>query len=72
MTGLVRSEFRKIITTNTWWLFLLGVLVFTALSFLLNAFQAHSYLHQPAPQLPPNIPPDQAAAIRADYQARSD
>jgi ABC-2 type transport system permease protein len=71
MTGLVRSEFRKIFTTNTWWLFLLGVLVFTALSFLFNAFQAHNYLHQPPPTLPANIPPDQARQILADYHARS-
>ncbi len=71
MTRLMRSEFRKVVTTNTWWLFLLAVLAFTALSFAFNALQAHTYLHQPQPQLPPNIPPDQARQIRADYEART-
>jgi ABC-2 type transport system permease protein len=71
MTGLVRSEFRKIFSTNVWWLFLLGVLVFTALSFLLNAVQAHSILHAPQPTLPPNLSPDQAAQLRAAFAARS-
>ena len=71
MTGLMRSEFRKIATTNTWWLFLLAVLAFTALSFAFNALQAHSYLHSPPPQLPPDVPPDQARQIMADYQART-
>lgn len=71
MTRLLRSEFRKIVTTNTWWLFLLAVLAFTALAFAFNAIQAHAYLHQPAPQLPPNVPPDQARQIRAAYEART-
>jgi ABC-2 type transport system permease protein len=72
MTRLMRSELRKVVTTNTWWVFLLAVLAFTALAFAFNALQAHTYLHQPAPQLPPNVPPDQARAIRADYEARTD
>jgi ABC-2 type transport system permease protein len=71
MTRLLRSEFRKIVTTNTWWLFLLAVLAFTALAFAFNAIQAHSYLHQPPPELPPNVPPDQARQIRAVYEART-
>ena len=70
MTRLVRSELRKIVTTNTWWLFLLAVVGFTALSFAINAFTAHSILHQPTPQLPPNMSPDQAQQIRAAYDAR--
>ena len=70
MSRLVRSEFRKIVTTNTWWLFLLAVFVLTAASFALNALQAHSYIHQPAPQLPPNMPADQARQIVAEYNAR--
>jgi ABC-type transport system involved in multi-copper enzyme maturation permease subunit len=70
MTRLVRSELRKITTTNTWWLFLLAVLAFTAISFAFNALQAHSILHQPEPQLPANFPADQRAQIHADYVAR--
>ena len=70
MSQLVRSEFRKIVTTNTWWLFLLAVFVLTAASFALNALQAHSYIHEPAPQLPPNMPAEQARQVLADYTAR--
>lgn len=70
MTNLVRSEFRKIFTTNTWWLFLIAVVALTAASFALNALQAHSILHQPPPQLPPNMPPDQARQIQATFAAR--
>jgi ABC-type transport system involved in multi-copper enzyme maturation permease subunit len=71
MSRLMRSELRKVVSTNTWWLFLLGVLAFTALSFAFNALQAHTYLHQPPPQLPPTVPPDQARQIRADFEART-
>jgi ABC-type transport system involved in multi-copper enzyme maturation permease subunit len=70
MTRLVRSEFRKIFTTNTWWLFALGVLGLTAAAFALNAINAHMYIHQPAPQLPPTVPRAQAQQILAAYQAR--
>ena len=39
VTNLVRSEFRKIFTTNTWWAFLVAALALTAASFALNALQ---------------------------------
>jgi ABC-2 type transport system permease protein len=68
--NLVRSEFRKILTTNTWWLFLVAVVALTAASFAFNALQAHSILHAPPPQLPPNMPPDQQRQIQASYAAR--
>jgi ABC-type transport system involved in multi-copper enzyme maturation permease subunit len=71
VNALVRSEFRKILTTNTWWLFLLGVLLLTAASFALNGLQASSILHEPLPSIPPSVPPDQAAQIRASFAARS-
>jgi ABC-type transport system involved in multi-copper enzyme maturation permease subunit len=69
--NLVRSEFRKILTTNTWWMFLVAVVALTAASFALNALQAHSILHSPPPQLPPNTPPDQQRQIQASFAART-
>ena len=38
MSPLVRSELRKVLTTNTWWLVLLGVVGFTAVALLVNLF----------------------------------
>jgi hypothetical protein len=40
----VRSELLKIRTTNAWWIFALGVLVLTGLTFLINMFQAIFFL----------------------------
>ena len=42
--GLIRSEFLKIRTTNTWWIFGLGVVGTTGLTLLINCAQAHYYL----------------------------
>lgn len=43
-THLIRSEFLKIRTTNTWWIFGLGAIVTTGLALLVNMLQAHYYL----------------------------
>jgi len=46
--NLIRSEFRKIRTTNVWWLFAIGALALLALSFTINALNMHyGVLHQP-------------------------
>jgi ABC-2 type transport system permease protein len=45
---LVRAEIMKIRTTNTWWLFLIGFTVFTALALTNNGFSHHYQLY---PQL---------------------
>lgn len=37
---LIRAELLKIRTTNAWWLFAIGALVLTGLTFLINMFQA--------------------------------
>jgi ABC-type transport system involved in multi-copper enzyme maturation permease subunit len=42
---LTRAEIAKIRTINTWWLFAIGIVVFTALAFWLNAFGMHLGLH---------------------------
>ena len=36
MNRLIRSELRKVFTTNTWWLMLLGVVGFTIVALLIN------------------------------------
>ena len=41
---LIRSEFLKIRTTNTWWIFGLGAIGTTGLALLVNMLQAHYYL----------------------------
>jgi ABC-2 type transport system permease protein len=46
MTPLVRSELRKVFTTHTWWLMLLGVVGFTVIALLVNVLViAESTLH---------------------------
>jgi ABC-2 type transport system permease protein len=44
MIGLIRGELLKIRTTNSWWLFGLGVVAMTALALLVNCLQADYYL----------------------------
>src|SRR5688500_9385950 len=56
---LVRAEFLRILTTNTWWLLAIGAFVLLALTFFLNAVGAHFLFTQPAPE--GMSPTDQAA-----------
>ncbi|HEY8472706.1 MAG TPA: ABC transporter permease subunit [Natronosporangium sp.] len=44
---LIRSEFRKLRTTNAWWLFLLGALVMLGLAILFNWLQADFVFNGP-------------------------
>jgi ABC-2 type transport system permease protein len=44
MIKLIRSELRKILTTNLWWIFLIVVLVLTTLALLLDIVTAHQHL----------------------------
>ena len=48
---LIKAEIMKIRTTNTWWLFLIGFTVFTALALTSNGFsdQFHLYPQQDIP-----------------------
>jgi ABC-type transport system involved in multi-copper enzyme maturation permease subunit len=55
-THLIRAEYLKIRTTNTWWIFGLGTVGFTALALLVNMLQAHYYLKG----TPPEDPADRA------------
>lgn len=69
---LVHSEFLKLRTTNTWWLFASGALVLLVLAFLTNMLFANFALDAPD-QPPEGVTPDQAAQIAAQsdvlYQA---
>jgi ABC-2 type transport system permease protein len=60
---LIHAEYRKLRTTNSWWLFALGVVLATALALLVNMLQAHFYLNADAvPEGSGDGPGGQAAA----------
>ncbi|HET8662170.1 MAG TPA: ABC transporter permease [Micromonosporaceae bacterium] len=67
---LMRSELLKIITTNAWWLLMIGALALLALAFLVNAIGADFAFNQPTPE---GIPAEDRAAFEATrnevYQA---
>jgi ABC-2 type transport system permease protein len=83
-TQLVRSELRKIFTTNSWWLLGIGLLAFTGMAFLINMASGHSQLRnyefsvsQPPPnfdEFPPEARPSvaQQQEILAQWQASID
>lgn len=64
---LIRSEVRKIFTTNAWWLFVLASVPITALALWANMAQAAGQIaeaRQPMPtDLPADLPPEQVAEI---------
>jgi len=62
---LVRAEIMKIRTTSTWWLFLIGFTVFTALALTSNGFSHHFQLY------PQQDIPDRAQALAQAAQART-
>ncbi len=62
---LVRAEIMKIRTTNTWWLFLIGFTVFTALALTSNGFSHHYELY------PQQDTSDRAQALAQAAQART-
>jgi len=65
---LVMAEFMKIRTTNTWWLFVAGVLLFTALALTRNGARHDFDLN---PQLDGLSPPDKAQALAQAAQAHT-
>jgi ABC-2 type transport system permease protein len=66
MTKVIRGELLKIRTTNTWWLYGLGIVALTAITFLFNAVDAHFTLHPDVSPPPGDLPADQRAQIEAD------
>jgi ABC-2 type transport system permease protein len=70
VTGLIRGELLKIRTTNTWWLFGLGILGFTALALLINCIVANETLDAPPPDVT-GLDPEEAAQSQANFAAQS-
>jgi ABC-2 type transport system permease protein len=70
VTGLIRGELLKIRTTNTWWLFGLGILGFTALALLINCIVANETLDSPPPDTT-GLDPEEAAQSQANFAAQS-
>ncbi len=50
MNRVIRSELLKVRTTNLWWLMLIGVLIFTALSIAVNMISGHLQLNPVTPK----------------------
>src|SRR5262245_51956385 len=73
---LVRSEFRKIRTTNAWWLFGIGSLVITGLTLWINMAQAASDIARArtevAPVFKPGGDPAQVAEAQAEFARAHD
>jgi ABC-type transport system involved in multi-copper enzyme maturation permease subunit len=74
---LIRSEFRKITTTNAWWLFGLASVVLTGLATWANIARGNGDIHEalhPSRPLPIKVgmSADQIAAVRADYAEHHD
>ena len=77
---LIRSELLKIRTTNTWWLFGIGVLVFTLIALAIWIFlvgdQSINQMTQAGDFQPPppeaNIPPQDVEQMRQEWIAQHD
>jgi ABC-2 type transport system permease protein len=63
--GLVAAEIMKIRTTNTWWLFLVGVVVFTSQALLRNGASHHFDLNPPLDRMN-RVEQAQAVALAAE------
>ncbi|MBO0870671.1 MAG: hypothetical protein J2P15_19110, partial [Micromonosporaceae bacterium] len=58
---LIRAEIMKIRTTNTWWLFLIGMVVVAGLALLVHGLTYHFTLYPPLGQ----VSADQRAQVQA-------
>lgn len=70
MTGLIRGELLKIRTTNTWWLFGIGIVGFTALALLINCIVANETLGSEGPNVS-ELDAEDAAEAQASFAAQS-
>jgi ABC-2 type transport system permease protein len=64
---LVRAEYRKILTTNTWWLFAIGLVLTTVAAMAVNMLSAHLYLTTEAPGPGSDQGPGGAANAQATF-----
>jgi ABC-type transport system involved in multi-copper enzyme maturation permease subunit len=74
---LIRSEIRKISSTNAWWLFGIASLVISGLALWANMAEAAGRLAEARNngavfKLPPDASPVDAAQLQADFAARHD
>jgi ABC-2 type transport system permease protein len=69
VTRLIRSELLKIRTTNTWWIFSIGLVVVTGLALTVNCIQADLYLQEQPPSTE-GMTPEQAAQVQAQWAAQ--
>jgi ABC-type transport system involved in multi-copper enzyme maturation permease subunit len=65
---LIRAEIMKIRTTNTWWLFGIGIVLVTALALTSNGFEHHFELYPALGGMPAD---EQARALADAAQART-
>jgi ABC-2 type transport system permease protein len=66
---LIRAEYRKIRTTNSWWIFAISMVFTTGLALFVNILQAHLYLTSAPPDTSGGggDGPGGAAAAQAQY-----
>jgi len=73
---LIRSEVRKIFSTNAWWLFVIASLPITGIALLANMAQARDQLNfarDTTPfEAPQGVPPDQLAQIQEEFARQHD
>jgi len=73
---LIRSEIRKIFSTNAWWLFVIASVPITGIALLANMAQARDVLAQARDttplQLPADMDPKQAAEIQDEFARAHD
>ncbi len=67
---LISAEIMKIRTTNTWWLFAIGMVAITGLALLVNGLNHHfNDLHPPLDQVPAERRPEVQAQAAAAHTA---
>jgi ABC-2 type transport system permease protein len=67
--NVVRSEILKLRTTNVWWLFGIGIVVMTAISFFINAIGTHFQLHPQEPDFgSANVSAEDRQQAETQYQ----
>jgi ABC-2 type transport system permease protein len=69
---LIRAEYRKVRTTNSWWIFALSMVLATGVALLVNIAQAHYFLTAPPPTADQADGPGGQAAAQAQYALQHD
>jgi ABC-2 type transport system permease protein len=64
--SVVRGELLKIRTTNTWWLYGIGIVAMTAITFFFNAVGTHFTLHPDVQPPPADLPAADREQIEQD------